>query len=225
MHNAADLPENQEQEFQKTGPVVLVGVDREPSARAVIEHAVRMARMWPNAELHVVHAISPLIMPAGVTDEFEMSLRVRQHDEAREYSSSMGDYAASLFAGTVRAHIVFASPADGILRAAERVEADMVVVGTHDYHGVRRFLLGSVAAEVSRRAHAPVLIVRPLTYPGSMAPAIEALCTDCASVRKMSAGTQMWCARHSEHHPRAHLHYEDAAGFGSGSQILRNPGA
>jgi len=212
----------QESDFVKTGPVALVGIDSEENARLVVEYAARLTYGWPDMELHLAHVVSPIVPPASVSDHLEIEMRATQLDEGRQYMSRMGDYAASLFPGTVRVHLLFADPADGILRAADRVEADIIVVGTHDYKGVKRLLLGSVAAEVSRRAHAPVLTVRPLTYPGSLAPAIEPLCSACATTRTESAGSQQWCARHSVHHPRAHLHYEYPSGFGGGSQILRN---
>jgi len=206
--------------FVKTAAVVLAGVDREVSATTVIDHAVRLAKTMPDAELHVVHAVAPLVLPMGLSDQLATNMTATQLDEARAYVAKMGDYAARVYPGVVRAHLVFAEAADGVLRTAERVEADAVVIGTHDYRGVRRLLLGSVAADISRRALAPVLIVRPLSYPGSRAPAVEPLCPDCASARFASAGDELWCKRHREHHPRAHTYYDYPDRFGVGSQLL-----
>jgi hypothetical protein len=43
----------------------------------------------------------------------------------------------------------------------------------------------------------------------NVVPAIEPLCADCESVRRLSANTQTWCARHAEHHVHGHAyHYE-----------------
>ena len=36
-------------------------------------------------------------------------------------------------------------------------------------------------------------------------PEIEPLCPDCAKTRVETAGKTLWCARHSEHHVRAHV--------------------
>jgi hypothetical protein len=155
----------------------------------------------------------------GAAEERDFS--ARQLEVARAYTSRMTDLAASQFSGDVRVHLVVGSAADGVLLVANRVEASMVVVGTHDYRGVKRLLLGSVAADIARRAHAPVVVVRPLSYPGSTAPAIEPLCTACGEVRAASGGTRMWCERHAVKHPRAHLHYEYPQGFAQGSQLLR----
>lgn len=51
-------------------------------------------------------------------------------------------------------------PADAILRAADEVGCDLIVMGTHGRTGLDRFLLGSVAEAVLRRAHCPVVTVR-----------------------------------------------------------------
>ena len=50
---------------------------------------------------------------------------------------------------------------DEIVAHANRIGADFIVVGTHGRTGIRRVLLGSVAEEVLRKAHRPVLIVPP----------------------------------------------------------------
>lgn len=50
-------------------------------------------------------------------------------------------------------------PAEEIVRHAEAVGADLVVVG-HRGHFLRRFPLGSTAAKVTLHAHCPVLVVR-----------------------------------------------------------------
>lgn len=49
---------------------------------------------------------------------------------------------------------------------------------------------------------------------------IEPACPDCLGVRAGSAGTVMWCARHTKHHPAAHLHYTQPRRLGMGSMIM-----
>ena len=50
---------------------------------------------------------------------------------------------------------------DGILGAADDVEAGLIVMGTHGRTGITRFLLGSVAEKVVRHAPCSVLVARP----------------------------------------------------------------
>ncbi len=51
-------------------------------------------------------------------------------------------------------------PAEEIIRAAAEESADLIVMGTHGWTGLRHILLGSVAERVLRGAGCPVLIVR-----------------------------------------------------------------
>jgi len=50
-------------------------------------------------------------------------------------------------------------PAHVIIRAARRLSADLVVMGTHGRAGAGAFWEGSVAAEVATRIRAPLLLV------------------------------------------------------------------
>ncbi|KVM94108.1 universal stress protein [Burkholderia stagnalis] len=47
-----------------------------------------------------------------------------------------------------------------LARAAAECDADLIVMGTHGRHGIRRALLGSVAESLLRTADRPVLLVR-----------------------------------------------------------------
>jgi nucleotide-binding universal stress UspA family protein len=55
--------------------------------------------------------------------------------------------------------------ADEILRAADEVDADLIVVDTHGRSGVDRLVCGSVAESVLRRSSRPVLMVRNPVVP------------------------------------------------------------
>jgi nucleotide-binding universal stress UspA family protein len=57
--------------------------------------------------------------------------------------------------------LVDASPADGILRAAEEVGADLLAMATHGRGGLNRLMLGSVTDKVLRGSHVPILVFRP----------------------------------------------------------------
>jgi nucleotide-binding universal stress UspA family protein len=50
-------------------------------------------------------------------------------------------------------------PAGAILRAARENQCDLIVMGTHGRAGLNRFLRGSVAEEVVRKAPCPVMTV------------------------------------------------------------------
>jgi hypothetical protein len=96
------------------------------------------------------------------------------------------------------------------VKFASAIDADVVVLGSHSRRGLDRFFLGSVAEKVVRRCGCPVTVVRPKQHaPVDKEPQVEPPCPDCLQRRGATAGKELWCARHAEHHPRAHVfHYE-----------------
>ena len=59
------------------------------------------------------------------------------------------------------------NPSDEIVTYANKIGAELIVVGTHGRSGLSRALLGSVAEHVLRKARTPVLVVPSLTPPPS----------------------------------------------------------
>lgn len=56
----------------------------------------------------------------------------------------------------VEGHVIH----DGILEAANALEADLIVMGSHGRHGFEKLLLGSTTQRVLSRTSLPVLVVR-----------------------------------------------------------------
>jgi nucleotide-binding universal stress UspA family protein len=54
--------------------------------------------------------------------------------------------------------------ATAILHQAEQQQADLIVMGTHGRTGLEYMLVGSVAEKIVRRAHCPVLTIRPEAF-------------------------------------------------------------
>lgn len=55
--------------------------------------------------------------------------------------------------------LVEGAPAAEVLRIAQEIAADVIVMGTHGRTGLRRLMMGSVAEQVVREATCPVLTV------------------------------------------------------------------
>ena len=65
------------------------------------------------------------------------------------------------------------TPAHAIVEAAEHIDADLIIMGTHGRHGWRRALLGSVTERVLRDTDRPVLTVNVGRALSPSAPAIR----------------------------------------------------
>lgn len=55
-------------------------------------------------------------------------------------------------------------PADEIVDSAEKLGADLILLGARGHSGLAGLVLGSVADRVLRHAHCPVLLARPLNH-------------------------------------------------------------
>jgi hypothetical protein len=112
-------------------------------------------------------------------------------------------------------HTMVGEPAQEIVSLAAALDADLIVVGTHGRRGIRRAVLGSVAERVVRTAGCPVFVARAKAHPEALkVPEIEPLCRECAGTRATSGGRELWCARHAEHHVRAHVYSYAEGGHG-----------
>jgi len=59
----------------------------------------------------------------------------------------------------IQTHAVAGSPKDQILKLAEMIDADLIIIASHK-PDISTYLLGSNAAAVVRHAKCPVLVVR-----------------------------------------------------------------
>jgi universal stress protein A len=82
----------------------------------------------------------------------------RDYDE--EALTQLRDLVPSAFSSSWDARVAIGDPADAIVREANQIGADLIVMGTHGRTGLQHVLLGSVAEKVVRHAACPVLTVR-----------------------------------------------------------------
>ncbi|MDX9746479.1 MAG: universal stress protein [Syntrophales bacterium] len=61
----------------------------------------------------------------------------------------------------VRAEILEGVTPHVIVNYATEKGADLIVIGTHGYTGMKKLMFGSVALRVLHDAHCPVLLIRP----------------------------------------------------------------
>jgi len=128
---------------------VLFPTDFSPHANAALPHAINLAALQ-GGELHLLHVVVLHSATAPPLEEFS------GEKEAREALDGLQTGESRVVHAVRRA--VAASPA--ILEYAEENDIDVIVMGSHGRRGFRRLLLGSVAEEVIRAGHWPVMTVR-----------------------------------------------------------------
>ena len=138
-------------------------IDFSDASRAAMEVAADLARRF-GAELVLLHAypIPGYTFPDG---SVVASPRMMQDlaDQAEKHVEEWRVEAERLVgAGKVTGEKAVGEPAAEILENARAWGSDLIVMGTHGRTGLEHALMGSIAERVVRRAHCPVLTVRPV---------------------------------------------------------------
>lgn len=181
-------------------PVVLAAVDASEVSEPVIQRAALLATAM-GATLHVAHVVdgvalaaitlggSPLLMPN--------SARLIQQgwQTVERLCAPLEDRGQD-----VAKHVLVGEPRVRLLQLATDLEAEVLVIGTHDPGKAALLLFGSVASELARKAPCAVFVVRARRHSHPDVPEIEPPCPDCLKTRAASGGQALWCERHNKHH-------------------------
>jgi len=197
---------------QSNGPslMIVVGVDFEPQGDLALDQAIMIAASNPNAEIHALYVDKDFksaenevsadgTLPNTHIDRLEERCRVRMQT-AEQQRGKLG------FKRLVT-HFSLGTPAEQLVQLAGDVDADIIILGTHNRQGIKRLVLGSVAEKVVKIARCPVYIVRPKDHEAlGDIPEIEPPCPDCTAKQKETDGAELWCERHARarFHPRTH---------------------
>lgn len=138
---------------------VLCPIDFSKFSRVALDHAIAIAR-WYGAEITALHACSvvlpvPAFAPMAPSPPFDIGpSRKELEADLKTFVKPARD------AGVPIVDLVAVEdPMLAILDAAQRLPADLIVMGTHGFSGFERLALGSVTEKVLRKAPCPVLTV------------------------------------------------------------------
>lgn len=139
---------------------VLVPLDFSERARKALRHGRGLAKQF-GAKLILLHVVEPMVYPSdlGYTPVLsdELTAQVQQESTARLDEAVKAEQARGIECeGVLRS----GRPYLEITAAAEELDADLIVLTTHGYTGLKHVVLGSTAERVVRHAPCPVLVVR-----------------------------------------------------------------
>jgi nucleotide-binding universal stress UspA family protein len=139
---------------------VLVAVDFSSGTDHVLTMAARVAAA-SGAGLHVLHVAAPEPGFVGYDKPGGPQDRDRRADELRDEHQALRVLADAVEESGVTATplLVKGATVEVILGEADRLGADLVVVGSHGHGAVHRFLVGSTADALVRQSEVPVLVV------------------------------------------------------------------
>jgi nucleotide-binding universal stress UspA family protein len=134
----------------------VLGFDGSDGARLALERTAELAAVC-GAEVLVV-AVGRLPEYAETRDEVDDA---KEH--AEQYCKERVKEAAALLAGrsvSVQMRVEIGKPSDVLIRVAEAVGADLIVLGANPHSVLHRRVVGATADKVVDRAHCTVMIVR-----------------------------------------------------------------
>ncbi len=156
---------------------ILYATDLGPHGPEVFHHAVDLA-LALKAKVHVLHAIEPLgdyadailadsLLLTTMSEEMQTKFRDGGFEEARQEMEKRAEKIgkdSGLTRKELEEMIGVVQVAEGvahqaILEAAQRVNADIIIMGSHGKSVISEMLLGSVAHKVVIKSKVPVLLV------------------------------------------------------------------
>lgn len=132
----------------------------EPSSEALAE-AARFARFF-GAELWVMH-VTPYLAALPYEVQMATPLPVPLDGETQQEAlSALRDMVQKQVPEDVKVHyeVRAGDAAEEIVKAAEELKVDLLIISTHGLTGWRHFVFGSVAEAVVRTSTRPVLTLR-----------------------------------------------------------------
>ena len=136
---------------------VLVPVDFSELAETVLQYGVELTA--PGGKTVLLHVLEPL--PLHFESAFYGFVNTEGLERIRNNARRLlADAAARYPDREFETELKEGKPGPLILEAAQRHNAELIVLGTHGRGGIEDWFIGSVAARVVRKARCPVLTVR-----------------------------------------------------------------
>jgi nucleotide-binding universal stress UspA family protein len=143
---------------------ILVATDFSDASAPATAYAFSLARalnarlsllyVVPEDDVQVITAMRAALLSEVTPETLIETLRT----EADKHLTTLVEAAHAT--DLVHEHLVVTGqPAVEILRWAAAKQVQLIIVGSHGHHGMRRFLIGSVAERVLRQAPCAVLVV------------------------------------------------------------------
>jgi len=149
---------------------VLIALDYEPSAEKIAETGYTIATAL-NAEVVLLHVVaepayyssmeySPIMGFSGFMDTFNVELSETVKDSINKLSQEFLDKSKEHLGNkSITTLVAEGSFAETIVESSEKIQADLIVMGSHSRRGLDKLLMENVAVKVLHLSKVPVLVI------------------------------------------------------------------
>jgi nucleotide-binding universal stress UspA family protein len=138
---------------------ILYGTDFTASSAAAFEYALTLTRL-SGAKMHLLHVIGELADKRRSMIQPEAFELMEKEVELHAFKEMANFCKKHLNNVPHSSEVVLGVPFQQIIKRAEEIKADLIVIGTHGHMPLENVLVGSTAERVVRRSKIPVLTVR-----------------------------------------------------------------
>ena len=135
---------------------ILFATDGSDSAGEALEFAIELAKET-GAEIEVLAVKPPPVLSKGGVGAPILEV---EEDQGAEHIAAAAAAKAEGSGVHARAHVEHGEPAEAIAAVGERLQVDLIVVGSRGLGAVRGAVLGSVSHALVKQSRIPVTIVR-----------------------------------------------------------------
>jgi len=139
---------------------IIAAIDFSDASKPVLEAAIKLAKALDEG-LHLIHVVEdePTYAAYGFSPDEFPAMQEIQKESIERSEQKLEQIAGEVGVKGVETAVLQGQPLHTILEYAEKVQADLIVLGSHGHGFLGSLLLGSVAEGCVRKAKFPALIV------------------------------------------------------------------
>ncbi len=144
---------------------ILIPTDFSETANLALEHAVKMARLL-DSEITLLHVVSSFAFRVNLPEmEFDETQEAKLAGVIESKLNKIADEISQKEGVKVSTLITSGRVREEVVRVAEEIYADIIILGTHGVSGLREFFMGSNAFRIVSDAACPVLCIQESGHP------------------------------------------------------------
>ncbi|MBU0719938.1 universal stress protein [bacterium] len=141
----------------RTLKTILVALGMSDTDTKVIQRALLIAKDV-HAQIHFIHIVDIPVLDIEITSEF-LSQEIDKEDLKKRMIQKVND-AGDTHGLEPHFHIKIGTPSEHVIHTAQKIQADLIVMGAHTRPKIEEYYLGSTAENIAKKSARPILVVK-----------------------------------------------------------------